>query len=101
MSRSRTPKGLKQLWAAVGKEVGLNSEMLAKKLVGLAIEGDTTIARLLLSLAEREPEGENRGESRKGLSLAERLKAEPVWQERPPEPGQCLDADEAEEEPRG
>jgi hypothetical protein len=74
-------KGVKILREAAGKKVGENSGKIAQSLLDGALGGDVNSAKLLLSLAELEPEQEDAGNPQLGWSLALALAAEPEWQE--------------------
>jgi hypothetical protein len=77
----RTGKGVKILRKTAGRTVGENSERIADSLLQGVLKGDLNSAKLLLSLAELEPEQEDAGKPQRGWSAALALAAEPEWQE--------------------
>jgi hypothetical protein len=75
------PSGMRTLRKAAGKTVGENSEKITASLLKGMLAGKAGSGKLLLDLAEQEPENEDEGKNRRGRSAASDLAAEPEWQE--------------------
>jgi hypothetical protein len=82
-SRKKTTSedGAERLRQAADKQVGKNSEKLVGLLAKKALEGDLASTRVLVGLAERKNPQAKPATKRHGTSQAERLVAEPEWQE--------------------
>ena len=74
---SRKKRGVKTLREAEGKVIGSHSEGITKGLLDKTLKGDVRCAKLLVALAEQQPEGEDAGKSRRMWSAAMVLAAEP------------------------
>lgn len=79
--KKAVPRGVRTLREAAGNAVGRNSAQLTQRLLDRALAGDLNSAKLLVALADLQPENEDSGKSRRGLSAAQELAAEPEWQE--------------------
>jgi VIT1/CCC1 family predicted Fe2+/Mn2+ transporter len=73
--------GAERLRQAADKRVGWNSEELADLLTAKALKGDLASTRVLVTLAASKKPLPERVKKRHGLSLAQRLAAEPQWKD--------------------
>lgn len=73
--------GAEQLRRAADQWLGWNSDTIANALTDNAVNGDLTSAKALVSLAEGKKASPEEVKKWCGPSLAERLAAEPPWQE--------------------
>jgi hypothetical protein len=82
-AKGKTPRkdGAERLHQAADRRVGRISEKLADLLTEKALKGDLASARVLFGLAERKKPIQDLVKKRRGPGLAERLAAEPEWQE--------------------
>lgn len=70
---------MKKLRQAIGKEVREQSEEIARSLVKSTLAGNSSNARLVVSLVDKRKKKKIEAESKRGESVAINLAAEPQW----------------------
>lgn len=73
--------GAERLRLAVDKRLGQNSESLANMLTDQAMGGNVATTRAMVEIAEHKKPQPEPVKKKRGRSLAERLAAEPEWQD--------------------
>lgn len=76
--KAKSPRSTK-LSIAANKTVGKNCAIVARKLLERILQGDIQSAKLLVTLADSQPEDEDAGKEQRFHSVAKQLAAEPEW----------------------
>lgn len=80
-SSGRVRGGIRTLQVAVDEQIGERAAEIAVKMVNLAVKGNVSSAKFLVSLALMAIEGAEEEKDQKQRSFALELAAEPEWQE--------------------
>ncbi len=77
--KKKVSRGTAKMKEAADKTVAVNSKKIAKALLDKTLAGNSTSARLLLSLAEGQIDCEDEAVVSRVRSMAEELASEPEW----------------------